>query len=81
MQPAEQPPYLLHIALLRMAEPKKEAYRAYLESAGVIEGLTKGTGVTVVVRGRQLSIGLKEFSIVCSPGQPVRGTRQTCQRR
>ena len=26
-----------------MAEPKKEAYRAYLESAGVIESLTKGT--------------------------------------
>ncbi len=25
-----------------MAEPKKEAYRAYLESAGVIESLTKG---------------------------------------
>ncbi|KAK9827157.1 hypothetical protein WJX74_008581 [Apatococcus lobatus] len=24
-----------------MAEPKKEAYRAYLESAGVIESLTK----------------------------------------
>ena len=49
---------LLQPATVHMAEPKKEAYRAYLESAGVIESLTKG---------------VKRFALSAGPGQMYAG--------